>query len=216
MPRHVTHTPENHLLAQRLGNHFANVEAVLPHDTYGRDFGLFIAEKLPFILGTNVAGIVKKLGAKVTKYSIGDHIFGQAFIAHPTPDQAGLQEYAVLEVAATAGVPKGFTDDDVVTLPVNAVTAFAALFHPAGLNLPPPFATAQKTFDYKAQTVVIVGGGSNVGKVATQLAALAGIGKIVVVASASHEKQLLGLGANPCFRPPLLHSCRFNSWRNRS
>jgi NADPH2:quinone reductase len=172
---------------------------VLPHDTYGRDFGLFISEKLPFILGTNVAGIVQKLGANVTKYSVGDRIFGQAFIAHPTPDQAGLQEYAILEVASTAKVPSGFTDADVVTLPVNVVTAFAALFHPLGLNMPPPFPSTKPPFDYSAETLVIIGGGSNVGKIGLQLAALAGIGKIVVTASATHEEQLLKLGATHVF-----------------
>ena len=31
---------------------------VLPHDTYGRDAGLFISHKLPYILGTNLAGVV--------------------------------------------------------------------------------------------------------------------------------------------------------------
>lgn len=143
--------------------------------------------------------MVQKLGAKVSTYSIGDCIFGQAFIAHPTPDQAGLQEYALLEVASTAKIPSGFRDTDVVTLPVNIVTAFAALFHPAGLDMPPPFSATIHSYDYSSQTLVIVGGGSNVGRIATQLASLAGIGKIIVLASLSHEEQLLKIGATHVF-----------------
>lgn len=50
---------------------------VLPHDTYGRDFGLFIEQHLPFVPGSNIVGIVSKLGPGVTRYAVGDHIYGQ-------------------------------------------------------------------------------------------------------------------------------------------
>jgi len=121
---------------------------VLPHDAYGRNIGLFIGTKLPFILGTNLAGVVQSLGPSpspsifvtAANYKVGDHIFGQAaFLDSPIPDQPGLQQYAILDIAATAPTPPDFTDDQVVSLPVNAVTSFIALFHPtSGFGFPPP------------------------------------------------------------------------------
>ena len=50
--------------------------SVLPHDTYGRDLGLFVADKLPYILGTNITGIVKEIGSNVSSFQVGDRVFG--------------------------------------------------------------------------------------------------------------------------------------------
>ena len=74
--------------------------SVLPHDTYRPDFGLFIDDKLPFILWINVAGVVQKGWPDVVEYKVGDYVFGEAFNGYPTPDMTGLQEYGILEVEA--------------------------------------------------------------------------------------------------------------------
>jgi NADPH2:quinone reductase len=166
--------------------------SVLPHDTYGRDKGLFFKAYLPYGLGTNIAGIVTKLGPGVTKYQIGQHIFGEGSPVAPTPDSTGLQEYATLLVSDSALVPAGFSDDQVCTLPTNAVTAFTALFNKANFAFPYPF---QQEFDYAAQTLVIIGAGSNVGRLTVQMAKLVGLGKIIAVASLSGEKELRAMGA---------------------
>jgi NADPH2:quinone reductase len=100
-----------------------------------------------------------------------------------------------LETNTSAVVPDGFTDDQMVTLPINANTSFAALFHPNWLGFPPPFSPEAKNFDYAAQSIVIIGAGSNCGKLAIQFARLAGIGVIIAVASLSGEKLLRELGA---------------------
>ena len=169
-----------------------NTTPVLPHDTYGRDSGLFFQSNLPYVLGTNISGIVTKLGPSVTKYKVGAHIFGQGSPLAPLPDSAGLQEYATLRASDSALVPEGFTDDQMATLPTNAVTAFKALFHSETFHLPFP---PSKTFDYSSKTLVVIGAGSNVGKLTIQFAKMVGLGSVIAVASISGEKELKELGA---------------------
>lgn len=163
-----------------------------------RDSGLFISSKLPFILGANLAGEVLSLGPNVTKYVVGQHIYGQGKMLDPTPDTSGLQEYALLHENFSAAVPEGFTDDKMATLPVNATTSFAALFHGNWFGFPPPFPLLDeraKTFKYEEKKIVIIGAGSNVGKLGIQFAALAGVGTIIAVASPAGEEELRSMGA---------------------
>ena len=165
----------------------------MPHDTYGRDAGLFFGESLPFILGTNIAGTVTKLGLEVTKSAIGDDVFGLGKPYSPTPDFSGLQEFALLDAQSSAKVPAGFSLDDMVTFPVNAVTSYAALFNDKGFGFPSPVSTDNVSFSEK--TVVIIGGGSNVGKVGIQFAKLAGVVKVIAIASAANAEELKRIGA---------------------
>lgn len=190
---------------------------LLPHDTYGRDSGLFIGDKLPFILGTNIAGIVTALpetesSSSLSKYKLGDVIFGLGSPFHPNPDMSGLQEYALLEIAASAKIPAGFTAEQVVTFPVNAVTSYEALFHPTmGFGFPPllqfPIASTstspsnppKATEDLSSipQALLIIGGNSSVGRLALQLASLIGIPQILTIASSNPDTitTLKSLGA---------------------
>lgn len=146
---------------------------VLPRDTYGRDWGLFIEE-----------------------------VFGQGDPMYPTPNSAGLQEYAILDADAVAKVPEGVRMDDAVTFPINATTSFEALFHPEnGFGFPAPLPGDEKSsspktnIDPQAQTIVIIGGGSSVGRLGIQFGRLAGIGRIITVASIQNEAELRSLGA---------------------
>lgn len=170
---------------------------VLPHDQKARDMGLFIGDKLPFILGANVAGTVEQVGGKVTSLAVGDAIFGLSNFLSPTPDQSGLQQYAILDVDAAAKIPQGFSADEVASLPINLVTSWIALFdgQGAGLGFPAPFSLASPAYNYSSETLVVLAAGSSVGKFAIQLAALVGIGRIIAVAGPSGKDELLDMGA---------------------
>lgn len=133
-----------------------------------------------------------RLGPGVTKYQTGQHIFGQGSPVAPIPDSTGLQEFATLLTSDSALVPEGFTDDQAATLPTNAVTAFTALFNKSNFAFPYP---RQGDFDYAAQTLVVIGAGSNVGRLTVQMANFVGLGKIIAVASLSGEKELRAMGA---------------------
>ncbi|RDW77883.1 GroES-like protein [Coleophoma crateriformis] len=141
---------------------------LFPHDTYGRDMGLFIGKKLPFISGGDIAGVVLKVDDNVNKYTVGQHIYGQGRMLDPTPDSAGLQEYAILRPDFSALVPLGFTVDQLVTLPINATTSFSALFHQNWFGFTPPFPSVEQNSrsNYAEETIVIIGAGSNVRKLA--------------------------------------------------
>ena len=140
--------------------------------------------------------MVHEIGSPDSHYSVGDKVFGQAAVSYPTSDMAGLQEYALLDVQhGLAKVPDSFTIDQLVSLPVNAVTSFLALFHPTGLGFPAPFPTANQENDASQQNIFIIGAGSQVGKLAIQFAKLAGIGTIIAVAAGSRTTELKNIGA---------------------
>ena len=128
-------------------------------------------------------------------FALGDSIFGLSNLWAPSPDQAGLQQYAVLNVRASALTPSGFSHDQVVTLPVNLTTAWIALFGEAGLGLRSPFSSKDGAGDAAPQTVIVLGAGASNGKFAVQLASLAGVRNIIAVAGSSSKDDLLSMGA---------------------
>jgi NADPH2:quinone reductase len=76
------------------------------------------------------------------------------------------------------------------------IAPLVALFHANnGLGIPAPWTKEAEAFDYKGQTLLIVGGGSNRGRFGVQLAKLVGIGKIVVVGSEGSEDEIKRYGA---------------------
>ena len=171
------------------------VAGLNPHDEKARDTGLFIAKSLPAVLGNDVVGVITALGSGVTSRRIGDHVVGHAGFV-PGSLQNGLQQYAVFDVPFTAVLPKRISDDEGATLPTNIIAPLVALFQEeAGLGIPAPWTKEAESFDYKGQTLLVVGGGSNCGRFAVQLAKLAGIGKIVVVGSKRSEKEIKAYGA---------------------
>jgi NADPH:quinone reductase-like Zn-dependent oxidoreductase len=70
--------------------------------------------------------------------------------------------------------------------------AFRPLQH-NGLGIPAPWNEGAKSFDYKNTALLIIGGGSNCGKFAVQLANLANIGTIITVGG--FDEELKGFGA---------------------
>lgn len=176
---------------------------VNPYDHRIRDWGLYVQDRLPVVIGNDIAGVVEKLGPGVTAdLRPGDHVFGQTNYDHANlSDQCGLQEYCLLDVCALAKVPPGLTDDDGASLVCNIIASFWCIFGADGLNLPFPFPAdgksdaAQKPRDYSQETIVIVGAGSNCGKYAVQSCGLAGFGTIVATASLRNEAELKSYGA---------------------
>jgi NADPH2:quinone reductase len=174
------------------------LSAVLPHDAYGRDHGLFIADKLPCVLGSSLAGIVEQLGPDDTSpFKVGDHVFGISNMTSPTSDQAGLQQYAILQTESIALVPGSVTDDDqAATFPVNIATVAITLFtKDFGFNFPAPW--EDKPFDLTDDPIVILGAGTNAARLFTRVATkVLGIKNIIAVASLSNKSELLEAGAS--------------------
>lgn len=168
------------------------VAGLNPHDQKSRDIGLFVASHLPAVLANDVVGRVTSVGESVTQYAVGDRIVTQATFS-PGSLQNGLQQYALADVDFSAKIPDSLSDDQAATLPTNIIAPLVAIFDASALNIPAPWTSAASSFDYAGTTLLIVGGGSGCGKFGVQLAALAKIGKIVVVGG--DEAELKSYGA---------------------
>ncbi|KAK4247566.1 chaperonin 10-like protein [Corynascus novoguineensis] len=173
-----------------------------PHDQKIRDHGLIIKpDYLPYITGNDLAGVVEDVGPGVTAFKPGDRVFAQSQQSHTNePDEGGLQQYALVPADLAAPVPPSLSLDDAATLPTAAMAAFVALFDPEGLGLPAPYDDLEKrkSFNYGQRSLLVIGGGSNCGRLAIQFARLAGFGTIVALAGKAapeKEAELKALGA---------------------
>ncbi|KAK4891860.1 hypothetical protein LTR27_009559 [Elasticomyces elasticus] len=157
--------------------------------------GVFIGEKLPFVLGSSLAGTIDELGPDVAlEYAHGERVFGTSKLQCPTPDQAGMQQYAILQADSIGRTPSNFSDDEVATLPINVATIMIALFTKYGFMFPAPW--EDTPFDFASQTIVVLGAVTNAAKIFTRIATKQlGIMKIITVASLSNKAALLEVGA---------------------
>lgn len=169
---------------------FLNTLLVAPFDAKIRDrnpFGL----PLPIVLSGDIVGVVVGSGPGVL-FPIGTHIFVQMDFNNLG---GGLQEYTIVDGRYAGVVPQEMADTEAALYPINAVTSAKCLFTPEGLGFPFPGTAEAASYDFSSKHIVIIGGGTNCGKLAIQLAKLAGIGTIVAIASASNESSLRDFGA---------------------
>jgi NADPH2:quinone reductase len=149
------------------------------------------------VLGSSLAGIVQQLGPNdASPFKVGDHVFGISNMTSPTSDQAGLQQYAILQTDSIALVPESITDDQAATFPVNIATIAITLFTKAfGFGFPAPW--EGKPFDPTDDPIVILGAGTNAARLFTRVATkILGVKNIIAVASLSNESELLEAGAS--------------------
>ncbi|PYI02322.1 putative alcohol dehydrogenase [Aspergillus sclerotiicarbonarius CBS 121057] len=171
-----------------------------PVDQKTRDVGLFFKEA-PQVLAHDIAGRVIKLGPKqkASQFNVGDVVFAHAnFVPGAVIDDCGgLQQYAIVDSRYAAKIDEaGLTDTEAATIPVCAIAAFIALFHSSGFGLPIPDGTSQSTQGCtRSQAILIVGGGSNCGRFAVQLARMCGFDRIIATASTERFAELQELGA---------------------
>lgn len=171
------------------------VAALNPHDEKVRwgYFKDYFKDDLPTPIANDIVGVVDKIGSDITKFKIGDRIFTYGNFLEKDHFQNGLVQYAIADEAYTAKVPENLNEHDVATLPVNISASAIGLFDEKyGLGLPAPWTVEAKSFDYTNTTLLIIGGGSNCGRFAVQLAKLAGIGKIVALGGKEDELKKWG------------------------
>ena len=111
-----------------------------------------VAQTLPLILGSDIAGIVDAIGRNVSDFNVGDEVYGvtnERFTG-------GYAEYALASAGMMAQKPRTISFIEAASAHVVAVTAWQMLFEYA-------HATA-------GQKVLIQGGAGNVGAYAVQLA----------------------------------------------
>lgn len=133
----------------------------------------------PVILGRDYAGVVEQVGGAVTRYGVGDEVFG--FLLHASPnvhDGAWADLITLTEESSIAPAPDGV---DVVTSGAAPLAAIAAM-------------TAVEALELSQQDALLVSGAAGgVGSLAVQLAAEAGA-TVVAPALPEDEEYLRGLG----------------------
>jgi NADPH:quinone reductase-like Zn-dependent oxidoreductase len=130
------------------------------------EFKLLLPYKTPFTIGHDVAGVITKVGLKVSKFKVGDEVYSR-----PADHRIGtFAEYISIHENDVALKPKNITMDEAASIPLVALTAWQALIEMANLK--------------KGQKVFIQAGSGGVGTIAIQLAKHLG----ATVATTSSEK----------------------------
>ncbi|MFG2497605.1 NADP-dependent oxidoreductase [Streptomyces sp. NPDC048441] len=127
--------------------------------------------EFPEVLGSEVAGVVERIGAGVEGFAVGDEVFGN-------PSTGGYAEYTLLPASITAHKPAGLTFAEAAALPVAVATAYDGVRQ---LDLP------------AGATLLITGVGGGVGVAAAQLARHLGL-RVVGTASAGKKDFVESLG----------------------
>jgi NADPH:quinone reductase-like Zn-dependent oxidoreductase len=159
-----------------------NVKAigVNPTDTFlrmDRKHHYIFGNDSPIILGWDVSGVVIKVGKGVTKFEVGDEVFGM--IRHPGHGKA-YAEYAVAPASHMAKKPLEVAHEKAAAASLAALTALQPI---------------QKVKIQPGQRVLVTGAGGGVGHFAVQLAKYFGA-YVIGVASGSKRQFVLNQGAD--------------------
>jgi NADPH2:quinone reductase len=137
--------------------------------------------EFPVTLGRDFAGVVEQVGSGVSRYGVGDEVFGFVLHANPTVHDGSWAELiTVPEDNLVAAKPGSLDFAHAGAAPLAAITAIAAL---------DALAPAE------GETVLVVGATGGVGSFFVQLAAAAGANVIAPALPDDHD-YLHGLGVS--------------------
>ena len=162
---------ENEALVRVIASGVNPADPLTLSGKYAREFGTH----LPLIPGYDIAGIVEKTGANITKLKIGEAVYGYPTFGGGWADYVTVKEY---EVAAK---PKSLNFVEAAAVPMGALTAWQALVDTAHLH--------------PGQTILIHGGSGGVGSFAVQIAKARGA-RVIATASTANQDLLKQLGAD--------------------
>ena len=137
---------------------------------------LIVPYKLPLIMGNEFAGIVEKAGASVTKFKVGDRVYGRM----PLAKIGAFAEYAAVAENALAIIPDYLSFDEAATVPLTALTAMQAF------EIMKP---------KSGETIFISGGTGSLGAMAIPIAKSLGL-TVYTNGSADNEERVKELGAD--------------------
>jgi NADPH:quinone reductase-like Zn-dependent oxidoreductase len=125
---------------------------VNPVDWKVRARGGFLGEP-PFTVGWDVAGVVAEIGYGVTRFSVGDRVFGMPRFPR---EAAAYAEYVTSPSRQLARIPDGMDDVGAGALPLAGLTAWQALVETADVQ--------------PGQRVLVLAAAGGVGHLAVQIA----------------------------------------------
>jgi NADPH:quinone reductase-like Zn-dependent oxidoreductase len=135
-------------------------------------------QKLPAILGMDLAGVVEEVGPGTTGFQRGDEVYGMVGGVGGVPGT--LAEFAAVDAALLAPKPANLTMREAAALPLVVITAWEGLVDHARVG--------------PGQRVLIHGGAGGVGHAAVQIA-LAHGARVFATASGTRTAIVERLGA---------------------
>jgi NADPH:quinone reductase-like Zn-dependent oxidoreductase len=162
---------ENQALVRVIASGVNPADPLTLSGKYAREFGT----RLPLIPGYDIAGVVEKTGANVTKLKAGDAVYG-----YPTFG-GGWADYVTVTEGEVAAKPKSLNFVEAAAVPMGALTAWQALVDTAQLQ--------------PGQIILIHGGSGGVGSFAIQIAKARGA-RVIATASTANQDLLEQLGAD--------------------
>ena len=156
--------------------HAASVNPVDLKIRYG-DLKTILPLRAPFVLGNDLAGTVVAVGARVTRFAVGDEVY-----AHPDQNRMGtFAEFIAIHQDDVAAKPVTLSMEEAASIPLVGLTAWQALVERADLR--------------PGQKVLIHAGAGGVGTFAIQLAKHLGA-SVTTTASATKTDVVKSLGAD--------------------
>ena len=141
------------------------------------EFKMILPYKTPFTLGHDVAGVIIKVGSKLSKFKVGDEVY-----ARPADHRIGsFAEFIAINENDVASKPKNLSMEEAASIPLVGLTAWQALVEKADLK--------------KGQKVFIQAGSGGVGTFAIQLAKHLGA-TVATTTSAVNIDLVKSLGAD--------------------
>lgn len=154
--------------------------SVNPIDTYIRNGPATDDLPRPYILGSDLAGVVKSLGPGATMFHVGDRVWGanQGVLGR----QGTFAEYAVVDERWLYPTPDAVTDEQAAAMALVGITAHLGLVDEARLDA--------------GETILVNGGSGAVGSTVIQMAKALGARVIATTSGADKAAYCRSLGAD--------------------
>jgi NADPH:quinone reductase-like Zn-dependent oxidoreductase len=141
----------------------ASMHADVWHMVMGRPyllrlFGAGLRKPKNPIPGTDMAGIVERVGAKAARFKVGDAVFGETMILNQWNNGGAFAEYVAASEAGLALKPDRLSFEEAAAVPTSGIIALRSLTHEGGLRAG------------AGQRVLINGAGGALGSFAVQIA----------------------------------------------
>lgn len=148
--------------------------SVNPIDTKIRAAKLPVSPEYPAILHIDFSGVIAEVPSDVTKFKVGDHVYGVGGGIKGMPGGA-LAEYLLVDAQLVSLMPNNISFAEAATLPLVSITAWEALFDKLRIQA--------------GQSLLVHGGVGGVGHIAAQLGKY--VGAIVHTTVSSEEDAAL-------------------------
>lgn len=145
--------------------------------TKNGDLKMLLKYDFPFIMGSDFAGIIVEVGAKVANYTIGEAVYGRV----PKDQMGTFAEYLAVDQAVIALKPQKITFEAAASIPLVGLTSYQALHDIMEIQ--------------PGQKVFIPGGSGGIGTIAIQLAKHLGA-YVATTTSAGNFDLVQSLGAD--------------------